>query len=63
MEARALAGQVAVVTGGGRGIGREVVLSLARDGAYVVVNYRENRRAAEETVREVIEGGGRSAID
>lgn len=58
MGVQSLAGQVALVTGGGRGIGREVVLSLARAGAHVVVNYRENRRTAEETAHEVLRGGG-----
>jgi 3-oxoacyl-[acyl-carrier protein] reductase len=58
MEVHSLAGRVALVTGGGRGIGREVALSLARVGAHVVVNYRENRSAAEQTLHEVVAGGG-----
>lgn len=58
----ALAGQVALVTGGSRGIGREVAVSLARGGAYVVVNYRENQKAAEEAAREVAAGGGRCEL-
>jgi 3-oxoacyl-[acyl-carrier protein] reductase len=62
MEAHPLAGQVALVTGGARGIGREVVLALARDGVHVVVNYRENRPAAEKTAGEVLGGGGRCEL-
>jgi len=58
MEADSLAGQVALVTGGGRGIGREVVLALARRGAHVVLNFRENRGAAEETADAVTGAGG-----
>src|SRR5437016_5470271 len=53
-----LAGQVALVTGGSRGIGRAIVLRLARAGATVVVNYRERADAAEETLALVAGAGG-----
>lgn len=46
-------GKVAVVTGGGRGIGRAIALRLARDGAHVVVNFFRNRAPAEETAAEI----------
>lgn len=55
-----LQGRVALVTGGGRGIGRAIALRLARDGADVAVNYRRDADAATEVVRE-IEGMGRKA--
>ncbi|MGN0658776.1 MAG: 3-oxoacyl-[acyl-carrier-protein] reductase [Emergencia sp.] len=42
-------GRTAVVTGGSRGIGRAVCLSLAGRGASLVINYAGNRQAAEET--------------
>ena len=53
-----LKGQIALVTGGSRGIGRAIVLALARLGAQVVVNYRENKEAAEETLHNVVSAGG-----
>jgi len=49
--------QVALVTGGGRGIGRAISLELAKSGYDVVVTFRANRNAAEETV-ELIRGAG-----
>ena len=52
-----LRGQIAVVTGGARGIGRATVLRLAEAGANVVVNYISREAAAEEVVREARELG------
>jgi len=49
---------VAIVTGGGRGIGRAIALELARAGAKVVVNYAGHAEKAEETVRLIQELGG-----
>lgn len=57
-----LGGQVALVTGASRGIGKDVALALARGGAYVVVNYRDNRKAAEEAAHEVAASGGRCEL-
>jgi 3-oxoacyl-[acyl-carrier protein] reductase len=53
--------KVALVTGGGRGIGRGIVLEFAREGADVAINYRRDRDAAAATAREV-EGLGRRAM-
>ncbi len=49
---RELAGKLALVTGGGRGIGRAIVLELATRGADVLVNYLRNGEAAERTSGE-----------
>jgi 3-oxoacyl-[acyl-carrier protein] reductase len=49
---------VALVTGGGRGIGRAVSLELAKSGFHVVVAFRSNRKAAEETVDSIRRAGG-----
>ena len=43
--------QTAIVTGGSRGIGRAVAVRLAKDGMNLVINYRGNSAAAEETER------------
>jgi len=52
-----LKGQVAIVTGGSRGIGRGISLALAEAGADVIVNYRKDEKAAEEVVARVTEMG------
>ncbi len=57
-----LAGKIAVVTGGSRGIGRATSVALAQAGAFVLVNYRSNLEAARETVRLIEEAGGRGEL-
>ena len=53
-----LKGQVALVTGGTRGIGREICLALARCGARVFVNFASRADAAESVVQEIRAAGG-----
>jgi 3-oxoacyl-[acyl-carrier protein] reductase len=56
-----LSGRPALVTGGGRGIGRAIALGLAEAGANVAVNFRDHAHRAEEVV-EAIRKLGRKAI-
>ena len=57
---RTLDGQIALVTGASRGIGRAVALALAEAGAEVVVNYSSSPDAADAVVGEITGSGGRA---
>src|SRR2546425_11933492 len=54
-----LGGARAVGAGGGRGIGRAPAVLLAKAGASVVIGYRRRRAEAEETVKALVQAGGR----
>ena len=54
-------GRVALVTGGGRGIGRSISELLAAEGATVAVNYRRDKDAADDTVATIHAQGGSAA--
>src|SRR5262249_33671625 len=53
-----LTGQVALVTGGGRGIGRACSVTLARLGAKVIINYRRSRDSADRLAKDIVGEGG-----
>ena len=57
---RTLDGQIALVTGASRGIGRAVALALAEAGAEVVVNYSSSPDAADAVVAEIKDSGGQA---
>lgn len=55
-----LAGKVAIVTGGGRDIGRACAMRLAAAGAAVSINYHSSSEGADSAVREIADAGGRA---
>lgn len=54
--------RVAIVTGGDSGIGHAICLALATSGAAVTVNYHHNQAAAESTLDQIKQAGGRAQI-
>lgn len=55
-----LAGKVALVTGGSRGIGRSIAIALAETGAHVALTYNVNQDWAEEVVESIAAQGGKA---
>lgn len=55
-------GKVALVTGGGRDIGRSVSIRLASEGARVIINYRSDEAAAQSTADEIRAAGGEAVL-
>lgn len=55
-----LNGEIALVTGGSRGIGKAACLALAKMGAEVLVNYVSQKQRAEETCDEIVKLGGKA---
>src|SRR5215472_11352542 len=56
------ANRVAIVTGGDSGIGHAICLALANAGTAVTINYHHNQTAAENTLQQIQQGGGRGQI-
>ena len=59
---KALAGKVALVTGGSRGIGRAIAVALGQRGAKVVINYASREDAAREAAAAVEAAGGQAVL-
>jgi len=57
-----LQGQIALITGGSRGIGSAIATALGSAGAYVVINYRAGRDAAQRTLGELVAKNGRGEL-
>jgi glucose 1-dehydrogenase len=57
-----LRGKKALVTGGNQGIGQGIALRLAAEGCDVVITFRKNQKAAEDTKRQIESQGGRVAV-
>lgn len=57
-----MAGEVALITGGSRGIGRAVAISMAKLGRDVIINYSGNEEAANEAAKECMKNGVKAVI-
>lgn len=57
-----LKGKIAVITGAGRGIGREIAIALAREEAEVIVNYNGSEKKAEDVVKTIQFQGGKAHL-
>ena len=57
-----LANKVAIVTGGDSGIGHAICVALAQAGATVTINYHRNQAAAEATLQQITQAGGKGQI-
>lgn len=60
MVIKMLKEKIALVTGAGRGIGREIALTLAKNGVTVIVNYNGSKASADEVVEEITKSGGKA---
>lgn len=61
-QLKRLKGQVALVTGSSSGIGKAVVMEMAREGANVVINYNSDKESAEEILKEIESFGGKGIV-
>ncbi len=49
--------KIAIVTGGGRGIGRAISIELADAGYFIIINYKSNAKSAEDTLKTIKDRG------
>ncbi|MDY2959202.1 MAG: 3-oxoacyl-[acyl-carrier-protein] reductase [Hornefia sp.] len=54
--------EVAIITGGSRGIGRAVAIAMAKRGRDVVINYSGNEEAAKDTAKECMKSGVKAVV-
>ncbi|MDC7286549.1 3-oxoacyl-[acyl-carrier-protein] reductase [Blautia schinkii] len=57
-----LENKIALVTGASRGIGREIAITLAKEGAEVIINYNGSQERAEEVKQTIEAGGGKASL-
>lgn len=57
-----LNGKIAIVTGASRGIGKEIAIALAKEGAYVIINYNGNDIAAKEVLDTITSMGQNAEV-
>ena len=62
LNPRPLAGKVALITGASRGIGAAAAIRLAQGGAAVVINYHQNKDAAQKVLAEVESAGNHGVL-
>lgn len=55
-----LKNKCAIVTGASRGVGKGIALALAKEGAYVAINYNKSEESCKEVVNEIVKNGGRA---
>lgn len=53
---------IALVTGASRGIGKAIAIQLAKDGFYVLINYRNNETEAKNTLENIVANGGNGEL-